>query len=80
MQLLVDYATTDYAQWKASFDARCRGSRAGGPDLHADLARRRQSERGHLSLQVNDRKRAQDWLDREAAFGAAATARFLKTA
>jgi hypothetical protein len=31
-------------------------------------------------FQVNDRQRAQDWLDKEAGFGAAVTARFLMTA
>lgn len=80
MQLLIDLTTTDFAAWKREFDADAENRMHAGLTL-LQMWRGADEPNGVACLfEVNDRKRAQDWLDKEAGFGAAVTARFLNTA
>ena len=80
MQLLIDYATTDYAQWKAAFDRDAEERGDAGLSLMQIWRDADDPNTVTCLFQVNDRARAQAWLDRQAAFGAAPTARFVRTA
>ena len=80
LQLLCQIETADPAAWQRAFDAGAEARAEAGLTLlqqwHAA------DSRGEilLLLQVSDRKRAQDWLDRAAGFGRPMTATFLRTA
>jgi hypothetical protein len=80
MQLLIDYATTDYAAWKAAFDRDAEDRMQAGLTLMQIWRGADEPNAVTCLFRVNDRDRAQAWLDKESAFGAAPTARFLRTA
>lgn len=80
MQLLVDFTTTGFDAWKQEFDAEAEGRMQAGLTL-LQMWREADAPATVVCLfEVNDRARAQGWLDKKAGFGAAFTARFLKTA
>ena len=80
MQLLVDFSTTGFEAWKSAFDDEAENIRDAGL-TQLQIWREADAPNAVTVLfSVNDRPRAQAWLDKEAAFGAAFTARFLRTA
>lgn len=80
MQLLIDFTTPSFPDWKAEFDTEAENIRNAGMTL-LQMWREADNPNAVTCLfEVNDRTRAQAWLDKEAGFGAAFTARFLKTA
>jgi hypothetical protein len=80
MQLLIDYTTASFPAWKAEFDADAENRMQAGLTL-LQMWREADNPNAVACLfEVNDRARAQAWLDKEAGFGAAFPARFLKTA
>jgi hypothetical protein len=80
MQLLLDLTTTDFAAWKREFDADAENRRLAGLTLLQIWRGADEPNAVACLFQVNDRGRAQAWLDKEAGFGAAVTAKFLNTA
>jgi hypothetical protein len=79
MHLMIHLTPQDYDAWKREFDAAAEGRMQAGMTL-LQLWRAASGAEVTALFQVNDRKRAQDWLDREIATGPALDARFLKTA
>jgi hypothetical protein len=80
MQLLLQIDTPDYDGWKSAFDADAADRMLVGLTL---LQLWRSADHGTTTFalfSVNDRARAQTWLDKETGFGAAITAHFLRTA
>jgi hypothetical protein len=80
MQLLLDVTAPDPAAWKARFDAQAENIRNAGMTLLQMWRGADQPGEVTLLFEVNDRPRAQAWLDKEAALGAAYRARFVNTA
>lgn len=80
MQLLIDFTTTDYAAWKREFDDEAENIRNAGMTLLQMWRGADEPNAVTCLFEVNARDRAQGWLDKEAGFGAAFTARFLTTA
>ena len=80
MQLLIDFATTDYDGWKTAFEGDASDRMQAGMTLLQMWRGADEPNTVTCLFEVNDRARAQGWLDKESAFGAAATARFLRTA
>ncbi|MES2665930.1 MAG: hypothetical protein V4712_07505 [Pseudomonadota bacterium] len=80
MQLILHLTTPSYDTWKTAFDADAENRAAAG--LTMMQIWRGADDAGEVTVlfSVSDRKRAQDWLDKEAGFGRTATAHFLKTA
>ena len=67
MQLICHLDVTDYTAWKEAFDADTESRRNAGLTVlqvwrHADS-----ETHAFVLFEVNDRKKAQDWLDRSAA-------------
>jgi len=80
MQLLCRFDTPDYPSWKADFDADTENRSLAGLTL-MQLWRDIDTPSATVALfNVNDRARAQGWLDKESGFGQVITAEFLKTA
>lgn len=80
MQLLLQIDTPDYDAWKSAFDADFEDRMQAGL-TQLQLWRSADHSTATFALfEVNDRARAQAWLDKEAGFGAAITAHFLRTA
>jgi hypothetical protein len=80
MQMLIDFTTTDFAAWKSAFDRDAEDRMQAGLTLLQMWRGADEPAAVTCLFKVNDRARAQAWLDKEAAFGAAVTARFLETA
>jgi hypothetical protein len=80
MQLLLDATAPDFASWKAKFDAQAENIRNAGMSLLQIWRDADQPGEVTLLFEVNDRIRAQAWLDKEQAFGTALRARFVNTA
>jgi len=80
MQLLIDYATTGYDAWKASFDDEAENRMQAGLTLMQIWREAGNANAVVCLFEVSDRTRAQAWLDKEAGLGATFTARFLNTA
>ena len=80
MQLICRYDTIDWPEWRAGFDASAEDRRTAGLTL-MQLWRDADTPSAAVALfEVNDRARAEDWIAREAGFGAAMRADFLETA
>jgi hypothetical protein len=80
MQLLVTFTAPDYAAWQSAFDGHAEDRGQAGLTL-LQIWRDADDPAAVLCLfEVNDRPRAQGWLDKEAGFGSAFTARFLRLA
>lgn len=80
MQLLARFDTTDYETWKTDFDADAENRSLAGLTL-LQLWRDVDTPSATVALfKVSDRDKAQAWLDKEAGFGQAITADFLKIA
>jgi hypothetical protein len=79
MHLLLHLTPHDYDAWKRDFDANAETRMQAGLTL-MQLWRDAQGAEVTALFDVNDRKRAQDWIDREAATGPQIETRFLKTA
>jgi len=67
MQLISHYFLTSFADWKAAFDADAEARRTAGLTTlqiwqHADS-----DEHAFVLQEMNDRPRAQAWIDRSAA-------------
>lgn len=78
MQLLCRFDTKDYAAWKAGFDADTENRSLVGLTL-MQLWRDADTPAAAVALfDVNDRDKAQGWIERETGFGSAMTADFLK--
>lgn len=77
-QLLIQTTAPDYSAWKAAFDAEAENIAAASlstlqiwkGDANAIL----------VLFEVQNRKNAQAWLDKQQALGHAYTAQFLQTA
>jgi hypothetical protein len=77
MQLLCQLDTADFAGWKADFDAEASDRMEAGLTL-LQLWRDADSRSRVLMLfEVNDRRLAQGWLDKEQGFGGPMIATFL---
>ncbi len=80
MHLLARFDTRDYPTWKSEFDKDTEIRSQAGLTL-MQLWRDVDTPSATIALfEVNDRDRAQGWLDRETGFGQAVTADFLKIA
>ena len=79
MQLLIDFTATG-ADWKTDFDADAENRSNAGLTLLQMWRGADDASAITCLFEVNDRARAQAWLDKEAALGSGARARFLKTA
>jgi hypothetical protein len=79
LQLILDSAAPDYAQWKAGFDARSEAIADAGLDT-LQIWRAADAPRVLVLFEVHDRARAEAWLGKERAFGADARATFVETA
>ena len=80
MHLLCHFDTTDFAAWKAAFDDDAENRRLAGLTL-LQMWRSADNASAVVCLfEVNDRRRAEDWVAKETGFGAALEAEFLKTA
>ena len=79
MHLLLHLALAAYDPWKAAFDADAETRMQAGLTL---LQLWRDADGGGVTalFEVNDRKKAEDWIARESATGPALDARFMKTA
>jgi hypothetical protein len=87
MQMICHFDVTDFASWKEAFDADAEARRDAGLSVlqiwqHADS-----STKASVLLNVNDRKRADDWLSRSNALSSddkgtvtSSTAYFVKNA
>lgn len=77
-QLLIQTTAPDYAAWKAAFDAEAENIAA------ASLSPLQiwKGEGGAVLVlfEVAHRKNAQEWLDKQSAFGRSYQAQFLETA
>ena len=80
MQMIARITPADGAAWKAEFDGQAENIAAAGLSL---LQLWRSADRAGqvvLLFEVRDRKRAADWLAREAGFGRGLEAEFLDPA
>ncbi|MBS1302540.1 hypothetical protein [Loktanella sp. SALINAS62] len=80
MQMLADITTGDFDAFKSSFDADAEKRMAAGLTLMQMWRVADDAQRVVCLFDVNDRKRAQDWLTTEQQTGVKITGRFLKTA
>lgn len=80
MHLLTRFDTADYAAWKTAFDGDAEDRRTAGLTLLQMWRGVDEPAQVTCLFEVNDRARAQRWLDKETGFGAALTATFLRTA
>ncbi len=79
MNLLTHHTPAAYDAWKADFDAHAETRSNAGLTL---LQLWRDADGGGVTalFEVNDRGRAQTWLDAEAQTGGDVTGRFMRTA
>ncbi|GLS88106.1 hypothetical protein GCM10010873_30800 [Cypionkella aquatica] len=80
MQMIYQIDTSDYATWKSGFDADSENRGAAGLSVLQIWRDADSASKIAVLFEVNDRKRAQDWVKTEAGFGRSGTAQFLKTA
>lgn len=78
MQLLTRTIAPDFAAWKAAFDAEGENIAASG----LSVLQIWKGEKGAVLVlfEVHDPALAQDWLTKQAGFGHALDAEFLRTA
>lgn len=79
MHMMIHLDPPDYDAWKRDFDANAEARMQAGLTL-MQLWRAASGPGVTALFEANDRKRAQDWVDRESATGPAIDARFLRTA
>ncbi|WP_371156325.1 DUF3303 family protein [Jannaschia sp. 2305UL9-9] len=79
MNLLIHLVPADYDAWKQDLDATAEQRMQAGMTL-LQLWRQADGPGVTALFEVNDRKKAQAWLDRESATGPDLDARFLRTA
>lgn len=79
MNLLTHHTPTSYDMWKSDFDAHAETRRAAGLTL-LQLWRDVDGSGVTALFEVNDRKKAQDWLDAEDQTDGPVTGRFMETA
>ncbi|CTQ31369.1 DUF3303 family protein [Jannaschia rubra] len=79
MNLLLHQTPASYDDWKRDFDAHTETRMNAGLTL-LQLWRDLDGSGVTALFQVNDRKKAQDWLDRETQTGGPLDARFMRTA
>jgi hypothetical protein len=79
MHLLLHLTPSDYDAWRREFDADAETRMQAGLTM-LQLWRAASGAEVTALFEVNDRKRAEGWLDRERATGPALEARFLRTA
>lgn len=80
MQMLCQIDTPDYQSWKTAFDDDYEERMQAGL---TQMQIWRDADHGSTVLvlfEVNDRKRAQGWVDRQQGFGGAVSCTFLETA
>ena len=79
IQLLCQLDTADFPGWKRDFDAEATDRMEAGLTLLQMWRDADSRSRVLMLFEVNDRDRAQAWLDKEQGFGGPMTATFLKT-
>ena len=79
MNLIAHFTPASYDTWKSDFDAHMETRSNAGLTL-LQLWRDADGNGATALFEVNDRKKAQAWLDNEAATDAPVEARFLRTA
>ena len=86
MQMIVQQTVTDFADWKAAFDKDHEARRAAGLTVLQIWQEAGSDTQAFVLMQVNDRARAQAWIDRSDALASddggtvtASTAHFLET-
>ncbi|MBL9063700.1 hypothetical protein [Tabrizicola sp.] len=77
-QLLIQTSAPDYTAWKAAFDAEAENIAAAS--LNTLQIWKGDGNAVLVLFEVADRKNAQAWLDKQAAFGRGYRAEFLETA
>ena len=77
-QPLIQTSAPDYAAWKAAFDAEAENIAAAS--LNTLQIWKGDTNAVLVLFEVANRKNAQAWLDKQAAFGRGLTAQFLETA
>ncbi len=87
MQMICHHLITDFDAWKAAFDADDEARRAAGLSVLQVWRDKHDGKHAFFLLQVNDRDRAQAWIDRSDALASddkgtvtQATAYFVETA
>ncbi|WP_126974944.1 hypothetical protein [Frigidibacter oleivorans] len=80
LQLLCQIDAADPAAWREMFDDDAENRAQAGLTLLQMWSDADTPSHVVLLFQVNDRGRAQAWLDRSAGFGRPVAAHFLKTA
>ena len=78
MQLLIQTTAPDYAAWKAAFDAEAENIAAAS--LNTLQIWKGDANAILVLFEVQNRKNAQAWLDKQQALGHGYTAQFLQTA
>lgn len=78
MQLLIQTRPADYAAWKAGFDTEGEAIAAAG--LTPLQIWKAEDGAVLVLFEVANRKRAEEWLAKQAAFGQGQSAQFLQTA
>lgn len=79
MNLLLHHTPTSYDAWKRDFDAHAETRMQAGLTL-LQLWRDVEGEGVTALFEVNDRKKAQAWLDREAQTAGPVAGRFMRIA
>jgi hypothetical protein len=79
MNLLTHHTPASYDAWKQDFDAHAETRRNAGLTL-LQLWRNVDGNGVTALFEVNDRKKAQAWVDREDQTNGPVTARFMRTA
>ncbi|HLQ17706.1 MAG TPA: hypothetical protein VK146_01905 [Tabrizicola sp.] len=77
-QLLIQTTAPDYAAWKAAFDAEAENIAAAS--LTPLQIWKGDNQAVLVLFEVQNRKNAQSWLDKQHALGHGYTAQFLQTA
>jgi hypothetical protein len=80
MHLLCHFDTPDFPAWKSAFDGDAENRMQAGLTL-LQMWRSADNASAVVCLfEVNDRRRAEEWVAKETGFGAALTTEFLKIA
>ncbi len=77
MNLIAEFTTSGYDDWKAAFDGEGEERDAAGLTLMQMWRAVDEPATVTCLFEAHDRGRAQAWLDRVTGFGAAVTARFV---
>lgn len=80
MQLIVTFDTAGFDAWKADYDAHSETRDNAGLTMMQMWRDADDGNRAVVLFEVNDRKRAEDWLRQQQALKGGASAQFLRTA